>query len=617
VASSDTIDVGAARLLVTKPISLVAAPGFRPSLAAGQTISARYDPGAGVDWSVTIDGFTIPDGAVSVAANSGNATVTLRNLVVTTRAAVSGISSGISAYNDGSGSLQFEISGNLVHVALSDITQPPGVYVQDSLDGAISGAIHDNRILGDGLQGIAGIAVRASQTSSARVYANQISGNISFGLQMTANATNVAFSGVAVSNAIRCTGRQGFAVTAPGATSGTSTAQIFNNTIVDCQTGINVSSGTALNGRIANNLIVDNGLSMSIPQAAQATLSNDHNLLFGNGADGFTADATTIRSNPLLLRGRNDPRLGAGSPAIDAADSAALRTLLAGNALPEIDADGLRRFKGGSSAADIGAFESGDHALVEFADAASGGVIDAASLNAQDNAVPQLVQDSTPDTYAAAATDAGLVALDYASNEFGIVDDVDGSAPTAGSAYNLFVPAAGAGAILHTSSAGNVTGFATKIDNAYTNSRPDRIVLATHRRGATAFDHPYGAVFVTGFWYIVQTDAVEGDTFPAGLDFHVYAQDPSLNAFSWTVPAATTATAIDHPLLNGEPCGRLYVTSGDSNPHPFKVGYASGRWTIENTVNVAIPAGASFNVVVDEHAIEFCRFDHIFHDGLD
>jgi len=82
-------------------------------------------------------------------------------------------------------------------------------------------------------------------------------------------------------------------------------------------------------------------------------------------------------------------------------------------------------------------------------------------------------------------------------------------------------------------------------------------------------------------------------------------------------PAAGVSAALDNVLLNGEPCGRVYVSSGNLDPHPIEVKYVAKRWTIVNVDGAAMPLGARFNVVVDEAATQFCRYDHIFHDGVE
>jgi hypothetical protein len=142
-------------------------------------------------------------------------------------------------------------------------------------------------------------------------------------------------------------------------------------------------------------------------------------------------------------------------------------------------------------------------------------------------------------------------------------------------------------------------------------------VLATHR-ASPLFDHPFGLVYFAGNWFIQQLDAQTGDPdFPDGLTFHVYAQDPSLNAFSLSAPASGPSLAIHHPLLDGEPCGRVYASSGNLDPHAFGVRYTGGLWRIFNVDGAAIPASAPFYVVVDEAATQFCRYDHVFPDGYE
>ena len=123
-------------------------------------------------------------------------------------------------------------------------------------------------------------------------------------------------------------------------------------------------------------------------------------------------------------------------------------------------------------------------------------------------------------------------------------------------------------------------------------------------------------MFGFGAWFIVELDEA-GPQFPDGVTFEVYAQDPSVNAFVWSAPGTAPSTAIDHLLLNGEPCGRVYVTDGNLDTHAIGVRYVPPSWTIFNLDGSDIPAGAQFEVVVDEAATQFCRYDHIFHTGTD
>ena len=593
----------------TKALVLEAAPGYRPVLAAGRSIQPVYAPGVGISGSMRIEGFTVLNGFVRVVMTSGNLDVTLRRLDVTATTSPS-VFTTIGLYNGGTGQLNYEIFEN--RARLSSGTSTNGIFVDGA---AMAGSIHDNRISADAADADGGIGVRTNTAgSSALIYANQVSGNVSGGVDLT---LTVDFSANIVSNAIYCT--------APSANtagirsisySGSLAAQVFNNTVAGCRQGLSLNgfNSASLSGRLANNVVANNTINGLVISAPTSTLSNDHNLVFGNGSNTYTPGTGTLTSDPLFVRGASNPRLSQGSPAINAADSAALATLLANLSVPEIDGDGSRRFKGAASLADIGAFEYGDAGVIESATAANGGVIDSALLNGNSGALPQLTQNQNADTYVAMAVDTGFTGLNYASSHFGAIDEIDGSAPTAQSAYDVFVPAVGNGVFKHTSSGANVFGFTTELTDAYVVGQSSRVVLATHL-GPTLFDHPFGLAFGFGNWFLVQLDAVV--EFPSGVDFAIYAQDPSLNAFVWNAPVAGATMPLDHVLLNGEPCGRVRATNGNSNPHPIGVKYAAQRWTIVNVDGAAMPADAQFNVVVDEAATDFCRYDHIFHDGVE
>jgi len=600
-------------LLVTKPLSLVAASGHRPVLSAGNGITALYGPGAGIGWSMTFDGIAFAEGGIGVRSYSGDANVTLRNLDVTAVAqAYVGPAVGID--NFGSGHLTYAIERN--RIRLNDSIGLQAIGVTSGAGGTFEGSIHDNRIEGNSSSpdnADTGILIIGTQAPAPnmQVYSNQLVGNLVYGLNLwVAGQSKLRLA----SNVLRSTTTNSFGVTLT-LTSGagiTLDAQVFNNTIAGFGQGV-LGNGAGISGRLSGNIFAYNA-TLAIHQQ-NSTLSEDHTLFFANGGPAPTLGTGSMIADPKFRRGIDDMRLTTGSPAIDAADSAALATLLAAAAQPAIDADGLRRFKGAGNLADIGAFEFGDGALIETATAANGGVIASALLDGNAAALPQLIEDRTPDTYAARGFDADSTALTYATGHFGVVDESDGSAPVANSAYNVFVPAAGDGVFEHVShSASNVFGFTTELSNAYIDGHPERILLATHRAGPL-FDHPFGFAYLSNHWFFQQLDAVSD--FPDGLSFHVYAQDPSLNAFTWNASAAASSTAINHVLLNGEPCGRVYVTGDNLNPHPIAVRYAAPHWFIFNLDDVAIPQGASFNVVVDEAAIAFCRHDHIFHDGVD
>jgi len=601
-------------LNVNKPLSLVAAAGFRPAFDVGFGITAYYGPGAGIAWSMTFDGLTFLQGGIGVRCYSGNANITYSRMDVNA-VADSYVGGALGINNFGSGHLTYTIQDN--RVRLNDAAGMDAIIVSSNNAGTFDGSIHDNRIESTSPPAISdeGIVIIGTQALApdVRVYANQVSGNLAYGIYVWVNGPSKV---TVVGNMLRSTTTNSFGIplTLTSGAGITLDAEIFNNTIAGFGQGF-LGNGAGISGRLSGNLFAYNA-TLAIHQQS-STLTEDHSLFFSNGGPAPVLGPGSMIADPKFARGIGDMRLSAGSPAIDAADSAALTTLLANESIGQIDADGSRRLKGATSLADIGAFEFGDGRLIEFATAANSGVIDNSLLNGNSAALPQLVQDFNPDTYAAAAYDPGMTALLYDGSHFDVIDE-DGTTPTANSAYNVFAPASGTGTFLHTSSPANVYGFTTLVDNAYLNGQGGRIVLATHRATAgTLFNHPLGIVFGFGHWFITQLDGQSGVDFASGLGFDIYAQDPSLNAFVWTAPAAGTSTAIDHLLLNDEPCGRVYVTNGNLNPHPIGVKYAQNRWTIVNLDLGSMPQGAEFQVVVDEAATQFCRYDHLFHNGFD
>lgn len=614
VSNGDTVEVLSngpidEDLSIFKPLTLIAAPGYRPVFAAGRGIDALYNPGSLVDWSLTIDGLTFLQGNVGVRAAAGNATVTLRRLDITASDSAFIGSTAIGVQNYGAGHMTYLIEQN--RIRLNDTIGLNGITLGSSSTGNWDGTVRDNRVESlstDAIDGGLFMTGTSASAPNALVYSNQFSGNLGTGIWFWAGGQSNL---VVVNNAFstHATG-----ITFGGeltlATGNVLTLSAFNNTFAGFSEGI-LENG-AMTGRTSGNLFAYATAAAIHSQGASVT--EDHSLFFSSVAP-VTLGAGSMIADPKFRRGADDTRLTQGSPAIDAADSSALSTLLANFSLPAIDADGLRRFKGATSTADIGAFEFGDGSLIDSVTAANNGVIDNTQLNGNSSAVPQLVATSNPDTYHAIFVPT-LAGFDYVSSHFGVISESGGSAPTPGSAYNVFVPGAGGGAFMHTTAAGNVDGFTTMLNNAYVNGHPERIVLATSR-ATPLFDHFYGLVYGFGSWFI-QEFAMSGDPdFATGVNFHIYAQDPSLNAFVWTAPAAATATAIDHVLLNGEPCGRIYAGNGNLNLHPIGVAYSQNRWSIVNLDNATIPAGAQFYVVVDEAATQFCRYDHIFHDGFE
>ncbi len=130
--------------------------------------------------------------------------------------------------------------------------------------------------------------------------------------------------------------------------------QVVNNTVAFNENGIFVTGrsdlGGTVSGVVANNIVADNTLSgLFIGTDFQATVSNDHNLVFNNGFDGFVAGPGTVIADPLFVS-NTDFHLQATSPAINAGNNVRVP--------PDIttDIEGNPRIQNGQ--VDIGAYES-------------------------------------------------------------------------------------------------------------------------------------------------------------------------------------------------------------------------------------------------------------------
>jgi hypothetical protein len=619
--TTQSVDIGTPKLTISKPIHLTAAFGVRPVFVAGQSIEASYSTTGTQSWSLSIEGLSFLDGAVHVAANGGTATISLRNLDVTSIQNSNYASIGVDVSG---GTAQYDISNNKITTSIASGRAALTASVLSNTPGS-AGAIHDNRIFGNGPNGNTGISL-IGIIDGTRVYANQLCGNFSIAIDVNASTTITAnHSAALISNAITCATPRTNATSGIRSNSGTTTStinlQILNNTIANCLNGYLTRFNTNWSGRVTNNLFYDDVVSIDAG-ADDAPLPNDHNLFWNDSFHSFREGDDTYHIDPKLVRGSNDSRLTLGSPAIDAGNSDALSTALNALHVREVDADGSRRFKGeGSSpSVDIGAFEFGDAALSLFADADA--VANVPQLNRDPVAAPLVIQNQNPDTYDTVYTQSGNIGLALnESNLFEVIAESNGKSPLPETGYNVFAPAPGAGVLEHTTTAANTLNFTTLIDDPYLDGHPERIVLASHQ-GPPRFNNTFGLAFSAADdkWSLQQTDVTGAATsMPTGLMFDVYAQDSSVNAFVLTaVPNSVSAYArIDSIVSNGEPCASIFVANSTLNAHPIALQFLYPYWYFFNTDGQAIDPGTPFYVVVDEAATQSCRYDHIFHDGFE
>lgn len=617
------------------PLTLRAASGYSPQLAADRTIYVT----ANVDGTFAVEGITLQRGFVYIAHNGGIANVRVRRVRVLE--AISG-SSEISVYSPAATSLTYELAENETRFFWNtfDGAIRAAIQVLDRGAGSSDGRIHDNRVFASGSNSTGILVDNLDSIHSSRVYANWVRGGRSYG-SIAMRQGNLTGSGGGVLNAYVLNN-----VITPFAVSGDAygiaaegyfgvlNLQAFNNTVAGAYSGVNVYVAGAANGsgRIANNLFTENILSISLSNNGSGTISNDHNLLFGGSVSGTTAGAGTITSNPKLRGTPGNPWLNATSPAIDSADSVALDSVLSSIGVARVDAAGLRRFKGGSNLADIGALEFGDTTFlhrVSNAAPTSSSPINNANVNGLPSHYLQVTSNWNPDGASGLYDNHPVGILYQSALSRWLLRHEDLAAFPNDARYNIFSPAYGTGQYRHIVTAANISGDATTLNDGGLNNQPNRIVLATRDSldpNTTIYDdlHPFGVFYFAfggpGSWFVSHFDA---SAMSPGGSFHIYWQEPSANAFLHTATAGNSAgdyTVVDHPLLNDSPCARFQVTQGIGgstfNARQIGVFYFGNRWAIFNQDLSAIPAGTQFNVVLDSQQIFECG-DVIFANGFD
>lgn len=631
VASNSVIDES---LSFGVPLTLRAAGGYGPQLALDRVISVN----AAIDGDYAIEGFTLQRGFVSVTHTAGDASVRVRHVRVLAPMATG--PAQISLYNSAAAPFAYDIGEN--DLAFTWDTYDGAIHaalqVLDTQAGSSSGRIHENRIDAAGAWSTGVLVSSNNRTHATRIDGNWIRGGNAYG-SIDLRQGNVggggALTAYVINNVVTRLHQpyDAYGIKAE-ANAGSLVLQAFNNSVTGAYSGVNVyaASGTTLGGRIANNLLAGNILNLSYSNSGSGGAGNDHNLLFDGSTSGITPGTGTVTTDPLLRGGPANPWLDAGSPAIDAADSTGLSSALASAGLARVDGAGLRRFKGTTNAADIGALEYGDTTFLhrtENPPPAIYSALDDASVNAQASRRPQLTANWNPDGSAGLYWNHPVSALYSDIDAKWSVRDEDLAAFGNDVRFDVFAPAGGNGNLAHVATAANVSGYATRLAASGLDNEPDRILLVTRNSldpGGSVYDdtHPAGVFYFTlggpGAWFVSHLDStVMGE----GGGYNVYWQEPSANAYRHLATAANIAgnyTLLDHPLLNGHRCARPHVTQsagqGVYNGHQVGVWYTGSRWSVFNQDGAAMPVNAEFDVIVDARQVFECS-DVIFADGFD
>jgi hypothetical protein len=172
---------------------------------------------------------------------------------------------------------------------------------------------------------------------------------------------------------------------------------------------------------------------------------------------------------------------------------------------------------------------------------------------------------------------------------------------------------------VHQNFLANTQSYYTDLNNQYLNNNPSARVIVTDNYtplGDTEETGPdlnnVGVWYHNGHWAIFNENHAP---MPTDAAFNVYAIIGTGPTFVQTATAANSAydyTDIDNALTNNQPNAKVFVTqnwnpngtlSGQYDNHPLGVWYHNGKWSIFNEDGTAIPANASFNVVVQPNTL--------------
>lgn len=644
-AAGDTVLVAsdtpiAATILVNKPLTLRAAPGYRPVIAADFAIAGTVNVAG--DWLWHVEGFTLERGFISLNVSGGTSA---KAVVRGNRIEGSiGDAATISLYKPSAAatSLQYDISGNrLAYFADTyDGATHSALQVIDGGTGSSGGIIRDNRITATGREATGIMVNTRDRDHRVAVAGNHVLGGRQGSIRLTQGSLIAVAGGsltaLVTSNVVRSrtAGSRDAGGIKVEAYDGALAVDVLHNTVVDAYRGINISTdpGVTTSGNARGNLLAYLTTYALERYGNASDIADSQNLFFQTwdtpASSGLNPDS--IFADPRLRGVPGNAHLLPDSPAIDVVPALDLITALDAFDVPHTDGDGLRRFKRPSSVGkadvlDIGALEAGDTTALHRAPMVAPGLsmrLDMPEINGIAGAAPQITQNWNPDG------EPGLynnhpVSMFYVAElaRWGVRQE-DLAAFTPGARFNIFAPGAGVGRYIHESTAANTGGSITELDDPGLNNREDAIVLVVRNPGDGAFHDvvsPLAVNFFSGVWSIARLD---GNVMPDDGGFHVYFQEPSINAFVHRASAANVvfnSTMLSHPLLDGHRCARFHVTQatdfGVMNNHHIGVYFSGQHWMIFNQDGVAMPPGAQFHVVVDPQAVDCAPA--LFADGFE
>jgi hypothetical protein len=245
--------------------------------------------------------------------------------------------------------------------------------------------------------------------------------------------------------------------------------------------------------------------------------------------------------------------------------------------------------------------------------------IDHPLTNNNPGAILFVTQNSTPGGVLGAFNDRSIGVRYGATGRWAIFNQ-DLTGMPVGASFNVLIPDAGSGVLVHEATAANTVGNVTYVDHPLTNSNPSAIMFVTQNlsggAGGIYNDHSIGVWYddAAEEWAVFNQD---GAGIPEGAAFNILVPGAGTEVFVHTVTSATSSasTFIDHPLTNSNPKALLYVTHnynpggvGDiANNHSIAVMYSATaeKWVIWNQDGIDMIQGAAFNVVVPTTDADF------------
>jgi hypothetical protein len=316
---------------IRKSITLMAAASSNPPRISSVGVLA-----VATDVAVTVQGLSIR-GSIFARTAAGGGALQLRVLDNVIDAANSAAVELTEATDGGAfGRKSATISGNTIRAGLSISGCSDGIRVYTRRSATVV-KVSDNRIVmpaGD-CSGISAYREDSSNLDLA-VERNEVRGStFAGGIRLRDRGATTPPAGrlnATIYNNVVAgqSGDAGFpgAITANAEDSGARlSVQIVNNTIAGCRDGIGISerrdANARVEGHVANNIVAAcERIGIAI---AATSVSNSHNLLFGNGMNLLEPGPGTRDGDPKfadLMRG--DLRLTTGSDAVDVGDEAAL-----------------------------------------------------------------------------------------------------------------------------------------------------------------------------------------------------------------------------------------------------------------------------------------------------